>query len=498
LLSAPLLSEPQLWETEVSSLKSTFDASIANGLFWAQNIHDAMTVAHANAWNYWWLISLNADNEGLLGQDGQLTKRLFAVDNYSKFVRPAWVNIGETDDGGVSISAFKDPITGQFAVVVVNSGAQVTEQFNLNGFEASTVSPWVTSAADNLVLQPAIATTGGGSGFTATLAAQSVTTFVGQGAAVNLPSTPQGLAVASGIGAATLTWSPSTGATSYNIYRGMTSGEEGSTPYWTGITTTSFTDIGLTDGQQYFYQVSAVNTVGEGGRSQEVVASPQAAGLGANLLINPGFETGTATPWGTDWAAVTTGNAHGGTYSAVVYGSSSGGIWQNVTGLTPNTTYTLSAYVENSPGATAFLFAKEFGGQEVDESFNSSSYVEVSLTFTTGPTNTSAQIGLWKLSGTAYADDFDLAAVVSAGMATATRAGSPAPGHVGGRTTVAIASTGLPARPRFVPARPQRPGVFPDPLGWIPTHAKRKRPTVSDPVGSEVLQAKGSPDEELD
>jgi len=52
-----------------------------------------------------------------------------------------------------------------------------------NGFAASTVTPWVTSATLNLAQQTPIACTT--SGFSATLAPQSVTTFVGTGGVVS-------------------------------------------------------------------------------------------------------------------------------------------------------------------------------------------------------------------------------------------------------------------------------------------------------------------------
>jgi O-glycosyl hydrolase len=168
-----------LWETEVSSFE-TFDASMTNGLKWAQKINDWMTIANANAWHYWWLIDGNSDNEALLGPSGQTTKRLFVMGNYSKFVRPGYYRIGTSASpvGGVSISAYKDPSTGKFAIVAINQNASaVTLDFALNGFTANAVAPWVTSASLDLVQQPSI--TVGGSAFVATLSAASVTTFVG-------------------------------------------------------------------------------------------------------------------------------------------------------------------------------------------------------------------------------------------------------------------------------------------------------------------------------
>jgi glucuronoarabinoxylan endo-1,4-beta-xylanase len=172
-----------LWETEVSPTEA-FDPSIGSALRWAKNIHDFMTVAHTDAWHYWWIKSAGNDDAGLLGPNWQLTKRFWAVGNYSKFVRPGWVDIGATNDGGVLVSAFKDPASGRFAIVAVNQGNAVTETFNLQGVVARAVTPWVTSADLDLAPQSRIKVRG--SNFTADLPAQSVTTFVGSTIPVEL------------------------------------------------------------------------------------------------------------------------------------------------------------------------------------------------------------------------------------------------------------------------------------------------------------------------
>jgi fibronectin type 3 domain-containing protein len=85
---------------------------------------------------------------------------------------------------------------------------------------------------------------------------------------------PLGLTVAPGNTKITLTWTTSAGATSYNVYRGTSTGGEGANPIASGVTSTSFTDIGLTNGTTYYYQVTAVNAGGESSRSAEVSAAP--------------------------------------------------------------------------------------------------------------------------------------------------------------------------------------------------------------------------------
>src|SRR5207302_1546012 len=77
----------------------------------------------------------------------------------------------------------------------------------------------------------------------------------------------------------TLTWqAPASNGgspiTNYKIYRGTTSG--GETLVATIGNQLSYSDGGLTNGATYYYQVSAVNNVGEGPRSNEISATPTA------------------------------------------------------------------------------------------------------------------------------------------------------------------------------------------------------------------------------
>ena len=120
------------------------------------------------------------------------------------------------------------------------------------------------------------------------------------------PGAPTGLAGGARNGQVTLSWSApaSNGGvniSSYRVYRGTASGGE-------ALLTTggcgnlgavlTCTDTGLTNGQTYFYKVSAVNAIGEGSQSNEASARPTSPSCTpAQLLGNPGFETGTASPW---------------------------------------------------------------------------------------------------------------------------------------------------------------------------------------------------------
>jgi fibronectin type 3 domain-containing protein len=119
---------------------------------------------------------------------------------------------------------------------------------------------------------------------------------IGSGSAV-APSAPQSLAATGGDGSVSLTWSPPAsngGATvsSYNIYRSTSPGGEGSTPLRTGVTTTSFTDTGVTNGTTYYYTVAAVNSAGTSPQSSEASATP--AAVAATAPTAPRSLTATA------------------------------------------------------------------------------------------------------------------------------------------------------------------------------------------------------------
>jgi fibronectin type 3 domain-containing protein len=87
------------------------------------------------------------------------------------------------------------------------------------------------------------------------------------------PSAPVLLSATPGNGQVALSWSASSGATSYNVKRATVSGG----PYTTIATTstTSYTNSGLTNGTTYYYVVSAVNTGGESANSSQLSATPQ-------------------------------------------------------------------------------------------------------------------------------------------------------------------------------------------------------------------------------
>ena len=84
-----------------------------------------------------------------------------------------------------------------------------------------------------------------------------------------------------------LGWNAVFGATSYKVYRGTSSGGEGATSIGTVYPTTppgpflAYTDSGPTSGTTYYYEVTALSSAGESGKSNEASATAGTAGLSA-------------------------------------------------------------------------------------------------------------------------------------------------------------------------------------------------------------------------
>ncbi len=169
-----------LWETEVSLLSGS-DSSITNGVYYAGRIHLFMTAAQVNAWHYWWLISGAGGNQGLADNNGVPAKRMYTTGNFSRFVRPNYYRINVSNvSGPIQVSAYKDSVSSNFAIVAINSSSvTVAQTFNLSNFTAASVTPWITSSSLSLVNQTAVTVTN--QSFSYALPGMSVVTFVGQG-----------------------------------------------------------------------------------------------------------------------------------------------------------------------------------------------------------------------------------------------------------------------------------------------------------------------------
>ena len=95
---------------------------------------------------------------------------------------------------------------------------------------------------------------------------------IGGGPGGTVPSAPQNVQAVAGDRAVTVTWPAVSGATGYRVYRRNVT--DGSFVLIGTTSTLSYTDTQVGDGAAYVYQVTAINTYGESGASNQVTATP--------------------------------------------------------------------------------------------------------------------------------------------------------------------------------------------------------------------------------
>ena len=140
------------------------DLGIDPALYLARVIHTDLTVANASAWHWWLAVSPYDYKDGLVyidkkKEDGQFyeSKMLWALGNYSRFVRPGYqrISIESPESGDMDknflYSAYRNPDDSEIVVVVVNSGQEdMPLQLQLQGEEAGALDYYVTSSEKEL------------------------------------------------------------------------------------------------------------------------------------------------------------------------------------------------------------------------------------------------------------------------------------------------------------------------------------------------------------
>jgi glucuronoarabinoxylan endo-1,4-beta-xylanase len=175
----------EYWETEVDTGTGKGDSNgdgIASALPMATTLHNDLTKANLNAWHIWWLYNASGNGGCLYDTSNNVwTKRLWVLGNYARFVRPGFMRVttSGTVPSGVLLTAYQNPADGTLVVVAINSNTSATPiSLYVSGVVPCSITPWVTSAADNLASKSPIAVSN--ARFSATLDAQSVTSFVGK------------------------------------------------------------------------------------------------------------------------------------------------------------------------------------------------------------------------------------------------------------------------------------------------------------------------------
>ena len=291
------------------------------------------------------------------------------------------------DAGTPSVANKYGPVSDQIyitsnllapASLKVTSGGQ-TAVLNLPAGSSDTQTPFLPGNAPSFELDRNGTVLGTGTGTDPIPAAPkyndyyySTGDFVGSasggtGGGTPVPTAPTGLSASAGSSSIALTWTASSGAASYNVFRGTTSGGEAAQALVTGLTGTSYADSSVNAGTTYYYKVSANNASGASPQSNE--ASAQVAtgsgsggggtGSGQPDLIVTSVSLKPANPATGDpvvFTAVVKNQGTGATAAGVVIG-----IGFDLDGSTAATTWEDTDTASLAPGASVTLTAT--GGQ---------------------------------------------------------------------------------------------------------------------------------------
>lgn len=159
-------SDLKLWQSEFCIMSNDYEVGYGNvrdygmntALYVARIIHYDMTVANVSAWHWWTAISPEDYKDGLiyiekdsnmLVSDVKQTKLLWALGNYSRFIRPGAVRIevlGEMSPKGLMLSSFLNSDNSLVTVVINYSDTE--KNIVLNGPKTYDMECYITSCLE--------------------------------------------------------------------------------------------------------------------------------------------------------------------------------------------------------------------------------------------------------------------------------------------------------------------------------------------------------------
>lgn len=168
-----------------------------------------------------------------------------------------------------------------------------------------------------------------------------------------LPSAPRNLVATGGTSKITLTWAPPTSdgesaVVNYSVYRGTTSG--GETLLTTVGPVLTYTDSAVTAGTTYYYELSAINAVGEGPKSNQASATPTLPDTMPPTIAITAPENNSAV---SSVNVTVSGTASDNVAISAVQVSPDGTTWTNATGTTAWTAKVMLATGTNTIYARA-------------------------------------------------------------------------------------------------------------------------------------------------
>ena len=173
----------EVWMTEhYLSPISGSTPEIADAIALAEELHNSITVGQYNAYVWWGSSATNPYSAALIDDSNNPNYFGYAMAQFARFVRPGYVRVDATATPatGVYLSAYSGSDSSgnsHFVIVAINSNTYATAlPISIENATVTSLTPYQTTASGGLAAQSAVTVPGGA--FTATLPAQSITTFV--------------------------------------------------------------------------------------------------------------------------------------------------------------------------------------------------------------------------------------------------------------------------------------------------------------------------------
>ncbi|WP_406068059.1 cellulose binding domain-containing protein [Micromonospora sp. NBC_01638] len=168
------------------------DGSGIDGFTVANSLHTALTAGNVNGYVYWYGVSTNNTRAFIQGNGSNYTvsKRLWAMAGYSRYIRPGATRIGASSpDSNLRLSAYRNT-DGSVVVVALNAGnsAQSTAFTLRNSVTGGSATGYLTNNSNGMTPQSAVGISNGA--FNATVPARSMVTYRITGDTTPPPTTP--------------------------------------------------------------------------------------------------------------------------------------------------------------------------------------------------------------------------------------------------------------------------------------------------------------------
>jgi fibronectin type 3 domain-containing protein len=230
---------------------------------------------------YYIVTAVNSAGEGPASVEASATTNATPASGPTVPAAPTGVSAaGGTNQVTISWSAVTSA-TSYNIYWSTTSGVTPTNGTRISGVTSPAIQTGLTAGTTYYYIVTAVNSAGEGAA-SIQVAATTLSTTPG----LTVPGSPMDVTAAGGVNQVTVSWSPVTGATSYNLYWSTTSGVTISTGTRIAGVMSPYDHTGLSASTPYYYVVTAGNSLGESASSAQATATTNPAVFDALAFYN--------------------------------------------------------------------------------------------------------------------------------------------------------------------------------------------------------------------